>query len=959
MRCLIILVISLILSSCSLFTNEAEQSPPSIADLKPIKLPTINTSIDTISVDAVISNYKQALSTSTDIELRSKIKQRLASLQAQQSESALNDEGQAASFTTAVSAYEALIEEFPKHANMDKILYQLAKTYELNGQREASTQSFLRLVNEFPQSEHRIESHFRLAEVFFSEAQYRKAAKHYAIVSGAGNTSAYHQKSIYMLAWANFKSERYDASIAGFMASLNTLLPEPGIETAKAKADQAIIDDCFRVLSIIFASLDGAMSINNALKEQGTHHYDHLLYTHLADHYLSQQRYEDSALTYKTYIDANPLSSHSHIFQANIIGVYQKGGFAEEILLEKIRYIDTYNIKSDYWLASSLAIQLEISSQLKPFLKEMANYHHVKAQTLKRTTDVAKTDKKSVDRLITINNHYKKAAKYYRLYIDSFPGVEDFYAVMYLLAEVHNQLNDYETAINLYERVAFEKQFHDIENIKRARESAYAAIVGYDDWLANIQSQLALTNDKQTLRASILNITNHKITTELLFAKYFPEDVRAASVLANAAELLLKAERYTEAIQAAEQLTQWQPQPKASLLLSAWLIIGQSAFDSKDYLLAEQGYQQALYRLEEKDKRYFSTKERYAASIYQQGEQAQTANDNVMAIEHYLRVISFAPLSSIRETAQYDAGTLLLSEKKYQQAADLLVDFRQRFSTSILAIDISAKLAFAYQELEAWLPAAEETMLEFKRAENPVDKAALLFLAADLYDKANDKSQAVNQFRYYAHNYPDPFDQNIEAMYRLTELYQQMGEDAKRRFWLNKLITVDANAGSKRTDRSRYLAAWSSSLFADDAYQAFQAIDLTLPLKQSFKSKKKAMQLAQKRYEKTLAYAITEFSTLATFRLAEIYAQLSRDLLASARPKNLDALALEQYELLLEEQAYPFEEKAISIHEKNTEHSWQGVYNTWVKNSFKALKVLLPARYAKEEQDLQLSTGIY
>ena len=77
------------------------------------------------------------------------------------------------------------------------------------------------------------------------------------------------------------------------------------------------------------------------------------------------------------------------------------------------------------------------------------------------------------------------------------------------------------------------------------------------------------------------------------------------------------------------------------------------------------------------------------------------------------------------------AATLLLSEQEYQQAADLLTDFRQRFSASPLAIDVSAKLAFAYQELEAWLPAAKETMLEYKRAESPLDKATLLFLAAE------------------------------------------------------------------------------------------------------------------------------------------------------------------------------------------------------------------------------------
>jgi len=59
---------------------------------------------------------------------------------------------------------------------------------------------------------------------------------------------------------------------------------------------------------------------------------------------------------------------------------------------------------------------------------------------------------------------------------------------------------------------------------------------------------------------------------------------------------------------------------------------------------------------------------------------------------------------------------------------------------------------------------------------------------------------------------------------------------------------------------------------------------------------------------------------------------------------------LEQYNVLLEEQAYPFEEKAIEIHEINTRRVNKGIYDQWVKNSFAALSKLRPVRYAKNEK---------
>jgi len=105
--------------------------------------------------------------------------------------------------------------------------------------------------------------------------------------------------------------------------------------------------------------------------------------------------------------------------------------------------------------------------------------------------------------------------------------------------------------------------------------------------------------------------------------------------------------------------------------------------------------------------------------------------------------------------------------------------------------------------------------------------------------------------------------------------------------------------------------------------------------------------------QRTLDYQVVDFSTAAHYYMADLYAQLAKDLLASSKPKNLNALELEQYDLLLEEQAFPFEEQAITLHESNVQRAWRGVYDDWVKLSFAALQQLLPARYNKQERLLE------
>jgi hypothetical protein len=78
----------------------------------------------------------------------------------------------------------------------------------------------------------------------------------------------------------------------------------------------------------------------------------------------------------------------------------------------------------------------------------------------------------------------------------------------------------------------------------------------------------------------------------------------------------------------------------------------------------------------------------------------------------------------------------------------------------------------------------------------------------------------------------------------------------------------------------------------------------------------------------------------------------------SPRPKGLSATELQQYELLLEEQAIPFEELALEIHQNNIQQSWNGNFNQWVDKSFAAMARLSPVRYDKQERQVSYGYGI-
>jgi len=195
-------------------------------------------------------------------------------------------------------------------------------------------------------------------------------------------------------------------------------------------------------------------------------------------------------------------------------------------------------------------------------------------------------------------------------------------------------------------------------------------------------------------------------------------------------------------------------------------------------------------------------------------------------------------------------------------------------------------------------------------------------------------------------------------------------------------------------------------VLAELSYDRFVAIELVKPIEETLPQKKQAMKTATADFKGLLDYEVGEVTAAATFYLAEIYAHFSKALMTSERPEltfedyrikpgdNLAKIArhfksdvrritdannmnasdiivagkilkiprglypdeLEQYELAIEEQAYPFEEKAIEVHESNLQLIPLGVYNDWIEKSLQRLATFLPARYAKPEQESEVLT---
>ena len=397
------------------------------------------------------------------------------------------------------------------------------------------------------------------------------------------------------------------------------------------------------------------------------------------------------------------------------------------------------------------------------------------------------------------------------------------------------------------------------------------------------------------------------------------------------------------------------------LARTAWTVVAHSQFDLANFAEAEEAYYalrpfisaENVAGIDEVD-------ERIASSIYKQGEQARDAGDLETAVTHFRRLGQSVPGSEIRATAEYDAAAALINLEAWDRAATVLEEFRRDFPGSEYASDVTQKLAVTYVESGRDAEAAGEFVRIANSQDSPDDvRREALWRASELYRQSASIAAERDVLESIVERYPDPIAESIEARHRLLEIAGETGDSNRRQQILSDIVYVDRTAGAQRSDRTRYLAALASLELAEPIRRSFMVMKITQPLAESMELKKSLMEDVLKAYGDAAGYGVAEVTTAATFRLGEVYRQFSKDLMDSERPAGLDELALEQYEILLEEQIFPFEEKAIELFETNAARAADGIWDEWIERSYAELASLMPARYAKSEQGEDVITAMY
>lgn len=899
--------------------------------------------VDPLNHQQVREEYTELLNLFEDQRLKEQIERRVADVYMMEG---VQDQSQAAPSTShyveAIKAYRNILEKYPDSPDNAEVLYQLAKAYDLEGNQSEAMAMLSELTARHPYYANVAEAHFRMGDIHFNNQNYKSAQASYLAVTGYEDERLA-TNARYMLGWSYYKQSQFRNSLNEFALVLDGLMANVTDIEELGKAQRPMAADTLHSMGLALDKVGGAQAIAT-IPVIASKDYVWMVYDKLGEYYLEKELYENSAAAFRLFVTKHQNSDKAPILHSKIIHTYLEGGFPSLALKEKEAYVESYGLYSSY-AGNRSGMKPHVITSIRTYLDELARHNYNLGKKLHQEANNEKSEVADAEKPVD-HEHvadadpkaikaYEKAAGFYLQYAKTFPEDDRIDEVYFLMSESLFLARHYADAIAGYERVAYQPK--GVSAKEHASNAGYAAIISYQKHIATLPEAKA---EVKTWQAKA-------VESMLLFANTFHTDIRAVSVLTNAAEYLFSLNEYERALQVASDLIKNNEKLDNTLKKTAYGIMAHSHFNLGDYPNAELNYIHQRNLIGKNSEEYQTVSERLATAIYRNSEQVDARGEHEAAVTELLKIKALTPTSALRVPAQYEAATLLISMKQWDRAITELNELAASFPDHELAVEFPRRLAFSHEKNESWRLAAHSYQRLAKADPDPAIRQEALFIAATMFEKDKNYLEAIDHFRTYANTYEEPTDTLMEARYSLAVNYQRVGETSKHLFWLNKLVKGEKEFDS--TGRNRWLAAWANTQYGDHYAEEFHRHRLYLPLVESLPRKNELLGKASKRYQMAADFGVLEFATLSSYKIAELYRQFAKELRSAPRPTSLSAAEKPIYNDIIEEQAVPFDHLSMELHQANIDRAWGGEFNEWIDKSFRAMKLMDPERYDKNE----------
>jgi tetratricopeptide (TPR) repeat protein len=809
-------------------------------------------------------------------------------------------------FEEARKAYDAFLEEFPDSEHRAEVMYNMAYSYEEEGDLDTAVTLYDELALTAPTAQFAPEIFLRLGEHSFETNRFTKSIEYYQKVLDQGDTPLY-EKALFKIGWSRYAMDQFKEAEETFAQVL-------ALHTERGKERGDLYNESLEILAKILSETGGASALEAFLKAHNNPAYGLDLSVQLGTYFQETARYEEAIDTYREILDTYPQAPQAPFVEQSLIQALKTEKKIAEAEGLQASMVDRYGRGTAWDRANK---DPDLRQQVDGILWEALNQQLIANHKLARE----KKDPKAYDKTIAL----------YKTVLDYFPEGEKAYETRFLFAECLYESGRLEEAAQQYEKIA------NMETYTRHSEKA-----------ASKRIQCL-----ETLRA------DERIDADTLLVAYQdylrlnPESEKATPIMFKQGEILFNVGRFAESALIFNQIIRDHPKHKDAL--RAWILELEALFEAGQYAeLEERARDLTRQRFSLTQDQKNRTDHLLRFSQFQQAHADQEAGDYIEAARRYERLVEEAPKVEIAPDALFNAAICYDKAEDPAKAAacyeKIVLDYpnSKHYKNALLA-----PLAH-YEKTEQW----DRLLVHLEKLYREDQKSSLaketLYKLGRRFYKSEDYARAREIFALYARQYPADTSRKLEIAYLEAQISEAQGNAAGAMEGYDRFLKAYAKAKANEPSlevEPLYLAT-ARFRTLDPVYQEYKSVELKEPLKKNLAKKQSLLDRVVSGYMETAKSGAGQYALASAFRVGEAYENFWKSMLASAVPRGLSEEEARVYGGLLKEQAAPYREKAVASYETTLKKARdRRVFNEWVLTTYNRLASLDPDRYPPMLQD--------
>jgi TolA-binding protein len=470
----------------------------------------------------------------------------------------------------------------------------------------------------------------------------------------------------------------------------------------------------------------------------------------------------------------------------------------------------------------------------------------------------------------------------------------------------------------------------------------YRKIATHADWSAHREdASYRLIEVLTTAHGRGLVSLEDLVAAHEAYAALNPDSVLVPEILFAEGELLFGAGRFGAAREVFERVA--EDYAGHELAVKALEHVARCHFQEEAFAQTEEAARRALEARPGADATGRVHK-LLAYSIFKQAEEKETAGDREGANHDFFRLAEELPEEEAASIALYRAAENLRALDREGEAAVIYDRLARNYPGSQHAQNALVLSAQIFASLGNWSKAARGYEDVYRLAPGEPGAADALFLAAGARERAAEPLDAIGLLGEFCKRFPS--DPRV-AKARFTEggLLRSLGrgDEAAERY--------RAAWKSRAPENESVYRAMAALELGKLSLAAFREVGLTGDLGRALARKEALLEKALSALAQAASLPFAETLTEALYIAGEAFEHMKEALLTSERPAELTEEEREEYDFLLEEKAFPLEERAISYYRQGVTRARDaGVHTVWVERMFQRLETILPWAYQRAEE---------